>query len=72
MPARLAPEREQRDGAVFLSDSITQGWGNTLGGSFPGLKVANRGISGDTTRGMLLRLKEDVLALEPRAVVLLV
>ncbi|MGI9244635.1 MAG: SGNH/GDSL hydrolase family protein, partial [Verrucomicrobiales bacterium] len=56
---------------VFLGDSITQGWGDDLGGSFPGLKVANRGISGDTTRGMLIRLKEDVLSLEPAAVVLL-
>ena len=35
------------------------------------MKVANRGISGDTTRGMLIRLKEDVLALQPSAVVLL-
>ncbi|MDB4736382.1 SGNH/GDSL hydrolase family protein [Planctomycetota bacterium] len=56
---------------VFLGDSITQGWGDDLGGSFGPLKVANRGISGDTTRGMLLRLERDVLALHPRAVVML-
>lgn len=56
---------------VFLGDSITQGWGDQFGESFDDLKVANRGISGDTTRGMLLRLEEDVLALNPRAVVLL-
>lgn len=56
---------------VLLGDSITQGWGDDLGGSFPGLKIANRGISGDTTRGMLIRLREDVLALNPRGVVLL-
>ncbi len=60
-----------RGAVVFLGDSITQGWGDDLGGSFPGVKVANRGISGDTTRGMLLRLEEDVLALDPAAVVLL-
>ncbi|HUL54034.1 MAG TPA: G-D-S-L family lipolytic protein, partial [Opitutaceae bacterium] len=46
---------------VFLGDSITQQWGDDLGGSFPGVKVANRGISGDTTRGVLIRLREDVL-----------
>ena len=64
---------EQDQGAVvFLGDSITQGWGDNLGNSFPGLKVANRGISGDTTRGVLIRMKEDVLALHPRAVVLLI
>jgi lysophospholipase L1-like esterase len=56
---------------VFLGDSITQGWGDTMGGSFPGMKVANRGISGDTTRGMLIRLDEDVLSLKPEGVVLL-
>lgn len=56
---------------VFLGDSITQGWGDDMGGSFPGVKVANRGISGDTTRGMLIRLKDDVLALHPTGIVLL-
>ena len=64
---------EKDQGAlVFLGDSITQGWGDDLGGSFPGVKVANRGISGDTTRGVLLRLKEDVLALKPAGIVLLI
>lgn len=63
-------EKDQKS-LVFLGDSITQGWGDDMGGSFPGVKVANRGISGDTTRGMLLRLKDDVLALNPVGVVLL-
>ena len=64
---------EQDQGAVvFLGDSITQGWGEGLGAAFPGVKVANRGISGDTTRGVLFRLQEDVLALNPAAVVLLI
>jgi len=62
---------EDRGAVVFLGDSITQGWGDNLGGTWPGLKVANRGISGDTTRGMLLRLPGDVLALKPAAVVIL-
>ena len=57
---------------VFFGDSITQGWGDDLGGNFPGIKVANRGISGDTTRGLLLRVQEDVLALNPSGVVLLI
>ena len=62
---------QDRNAVVFLGDSITQGWGGGLGAAFPGVKVRNRGISGDTTRGMLLRLQEDVLALDPAAVVLL-
>lgn len=57
---------------VFLGDSITQGWGEAFGRHFPGLKAANRGISGDTTRGVLIRLDDDVLALKPAAVVLLI
>ena len=67
-------QRVQQDQAafVFLGDSITQGWNDNLGGSFPGLKAANRGISGDTTRGVLIRLQEDVLSLHPVGVVLLI
>jgi lysophospholipase L1-like esterase len=68
-----AKRLEQDQGAlVFLGDSITQGWGDDLGGAFPGVKIANRGISGDTTRGVLVRLKDDVLALRPAGVVLLI
>lgn len=64
--------RHDRGAVVFLGDSITHGWGDDLGGNFPTLKVANRGIGGDTSRGVLIRLKEDVLVLQPRAVVLLI
>ena len=68
-----ANRRLQDEGAVvFLGDSITQGWGDNMGGAFPGVKLANRGISGDTTRGVLIRLRDDVLALKPAAVVLLI
>ena len=70
--AKWASQVQQDQGAlVFLGDSITQGWGD-VGSSFPGIKIANRGISGDTTRGVLIRLKEDVIALNPRGVVLLI
>ena len=61
----------EKNAVVFLGDSITQGWGDDFRGDFKDLTVANRGISGDTTRGMLLRLEEDVLSLEPSAVVML-
>src|SRR5580765_7755657 len=64
-------EQEQLS-VVFLGDSITQGWGEQMGGSFSGVKVANRGISGDTTRGVLIRMDEDVLSLHPKGVVLLI
>ncbi len=63
-------EQDQK-AVVFLGDSITQGWGDDFQGRFPGLKAANRGISGDTTRGMLIRLEQDVISLNPSAVIML-
>ncbi len=67
-------ERVEQDkhAVVFLGDSITQQWGDNFGGKFGGMKVANRGISGDTTRGVLIRMDEDVLALDPDAVIILI
>ena len=68
-----AKQVKQEQGAlVFLGDSITQEWGDKFRGHFEGVKVANRGISGDTTRGVLIRLKEDVLSLKPKGVVILI
>ena len=70
---KWAARAEQDRGAVvLLGDSITQGWGEDFSAWFPRMKIANRGISGDTSRGVLIRLQEDVLALQPQAVVLLI
>src|SRR5687767_6650 len=50
--ARWAARAEKdRNAVVLLGDSITQGWGEDFSAWFPGLKIANRGISGDTSRG---------------------
>lgn len=68
----LKKTEAQKNSVVFLGDSITQGWRDDFGGAFDPLKVANRGISGDTSRGLLVRLPEDVLNLNPRAVVLMI
>jgi lysophospholipase L1-like esterase len=54
---------------VFFGDSITDGW--ALDGSFPGKPYVNRGIGGQTTAQMLVRLYPDVIALKPAAVTLL-
>jgi lysophospholipase L1-like esterase len=57
---------------VFLGDSITDSWtGERFGGFFPGKGYVNRGISGQTTPQMLVRMKPDVLAFSPRVIVLL-
>ena len=68
----LAPPAQGENRVVFMGDSITQGWrieGPT--GSFPGKPYINRGISGQTTPQMLLRFRQDVIALKPKVVVIL-
>lgn len=64
---------QDRDAIVFVGDSITEGW-KTLDQDFAdlGVKVANRGIGGDTTPNLVYRLQEDVLSLQPRALVFLI
>lgn len=65
-------ERARKQGAiVFAGDSLTGNW-KTLGADFPGTLVANRGIGGDVSRGLLFRFKEDVLDLNPEAIVMLI
>lgn len=54
---------------VFMGDSITDGW--PLDTSFPGKAYVNRGISGQTTAQMLVRMYPDVIALQPAAVIIL-
>ena len=63
--------QKDQGAVVFFGDSITQGW-QSLATDFPGMKVANRGISGDTTRGLRTRVQGDVIALKPRAVSILI
>lgn len=65
-------KRTQKQGAVvFIGDSLVGNW-KDLERTFPGLSVANRGIGGDVSRGVLFRFQEDVLDLNPKAVVILV
>lgn len=54
---------------VFMGDSITEQW--SLSESFPGQPYVNRGISGQTTGQMVVRMIPDVVALKPAAVVIL-
>ncbi|MGC8830015.1 MAG: GDSL-type esterase/lipase family protein [Verrucomicrobiia bacterium] len=62
--------QKDQQALVFAGDSITQRW--NVGKYFPDYKVANRGISGDTTRQLRYRFKEDVISLKPTAIVLLI
>jgi lysophospholipase L1-like esterase len=57
---------------VFMGDSITDVWQQPrFGGFFPGKPYVDRGISGQTTPQMLLRFRNDVINLKPKAVVIL-
>jgi lysophospholipase L1-like esterase len=65
-------QREKDQGAiVFCGDSLTGNW-KDMAKAFPKYKVANRGIGGDVSRGLLFRFQEDALDLNPKAVVILV
>jgi lysophospholipase L1-like esterase len=64
-----APARgEER--VVFMGDSITDAWPR-IGPFFAGKPYLGRGIGGQTTPQMLVRFRADVVALQPRVVVLL-
>ena len=54
---------------VFMGDSITDGW--NLATAFPGQPYVNRGISGQTTPQMLVRMYPDVIVHKPAAIVIL-
>ena len=54
---------------VFMGDSITDLW--KLEQSFPSKPYVNRGISGQTTAQMLVRMYPDVIDLKPAAIVIL-
>ena len=54
-----------------MGDSITDSWGRHHGKFFPGEPYINRGIGGQTTSQMLLRFRRDVIALQPKVVVIL-
>lgn len=55
---------------VFLGDSITEGWPRTRASFFTADRVC-RGISGQTTAQMVLRMPADVLRLRPHRLHLL-
>ncbi len=70
--AALAPAAKEEARVVFMGDSITDMWQlPKSGGFFPGKPYVDRGIGGQTTPQMVLRFRDDVIALQPKAVVIL-
>jgi lysophospholipase L1-like esterase len=56
---------------VFYGNSITDAWAKSFPTMFPGKPYVGRGISGQTTPQMLVRFRQDVVALKPKVVVIL-
>jgi lysophospholipase L1-like esterase len=67
--AALPPAGPQR--VVFMGNSITEGWAPLFPKLFPGKEYIGRGIGGQTTPQMLVRFRQDVVALKARVVVIL-
>jgi lysophospholipase L1-like esterase len=70
--AKVAAPGKDENRVVFMGDSITDLWDDPkFGGFFPGKPYIDRGIGGQTTPQMLLRFRPDVVALQPKIVVIL-
>lgn len=67
--ATLSLSASNKQRIVFFGDSITEFW--DLATYFPGKPYINRGISGQTTPQLLIRFRPDVIALQPKVVVIL-
>ena len=65
----LKKQPSQPRRVIFMGDSITDSW--RLADYFPGKPYVNRGISGQTTPQMLVRMYPDVIDLKPAALVIL-
>jgi lysophospholipase L1-like esterase len=80
--ANLAVAKEGISEVLFMGDSITDFWRNASGNNagkqvldkyFGHLKVANFGIAGDTTQGVLYRLQNgEGQGFSPKAVMLMI
>ncbi len=69
--ATLAAPLKGEKRVVFMGNSITQGWKDTRPEFFKNNPYLCRGISGQTTPQMLVRFRQDVIALQPKVVVIL-
>lgn len=69
--AKLATMPVDENRVVFMGNSITQGWKEKKPEFFTENPYICRGISGQTTPQMLVRFRQDVIALHPKVVVIL-
>jgi len=69
--AALGLPRAGENRVVFMGNSITEGWAKYFATMFSGKPYVGRGIGGQTTPQMLVRFRQDVIALKPAVVVIL-
>jgi lysophospholipase L1-like esterase len=70
--AKLGPPAPGENRVVFIGDSITENWQRSFARLFPDKSnYLGRGRSSETTQQMLLRFRQDVIDLKPKAVVIL-
>jgi lysophospholipase L1-like esterase len=69
--AALPPPAQGQHRVVFMGNSITEEWAKLFPVQFPGKPYVGRGIGGQTTPQMLIRFRQDVVALRPNVVVIL-
>jgi lysophospholipase L1-like esterase len=69
--AALADPTPGERRVVFYGNSITESWAKWFPTMFPGKPYVGRGISGQTTPQLLIRFRQDVIALRPSVVVIL-
>jgi lysophospholipase L1-like esterase len=69
--AKLRAPATNEKRVVFYGNSITEGWGQFFPTMFPRKPWINRGIGGQTTPQLVVRFRQDVIALKPKVVVIL-
>lgn len=68
--AELPQPGAREDRIVFFGDDITEAWARTSPQFFRGKPYVSRGVGGQTTAQMLVRFRQDVVSLKPRAVII--
>jgi len=67
---KIEPPIKNETRVVFMGNSIFEGWIRLRPEFFSGKPYFDRGISGQTTPQMLLRMSDDVISLQPQIMVL--
>ena len=67
---KILKKNDKKIDVVLIGNSITEGWVNQDSTFFKTNNYVGRGISGQTSPQLLLRFRQDVLDLKPKAVVI--